>query len=90
MRYYQVRYGGYNHSDILSEKQLSTDAKGERLNPDTMTRENLYACNACLNGEPGYCSESVLHPIDAASKLSPVEVFMLRTYERLGVAPDCI
>jgi hypothetical protein len=84
MRYYQVRYVGWNHSGILSEKQLSTDAKGERLNPDTMTKENLYTCNACLNGEPGYCSESVLHPIDAARKLSPLEVFQVMDIRTSG------
>jgi hypothetical protein len=78
MRYYQVRFSGCNHSSILSERQLkNTEVKGQQLNLDTMAPENLYTSNACLNGEPGYCSESVLHPIDAARKLSPLEVFQV-------------
>ena len=77
MRYYQVRYGGCNHSGILSETQLRTDAMGEQLNPVTMTKENTYQCQACLNDEPGACGETVLHGIESAKKLTLLEVRQL-------------
>jgi hypothetical protein len=73
--YYYVRYAGCDHTALMPEKEFLTGAKGQQLNPETMTKEDLHMCNACLNAERGYCSESVLHPIAAARKLSPLEVF---------------
>jgi hypothetical protein len=77
MRYYQVRYGGCNHNGVLSETQLRTGAKGQELDPDTtmMIKVDLFTCNACLNMEPGYSSDSVLHPIISARMLSPLELY---------------
>jgi hypothetical protein len=80
--YYQVRYGGCNHSGIMSESQLHTSAKGQQINPEIMTSENIFTCNACLNAEPGYCSDTVLHPIISARKLTPLEIFQLGFVER--------
>ncbi len=88
--YHQVRYGGCNHTGILSETQLRTGAKGQQLNPETLAKEDLHMCNACLNGEPG-CNtingeddRTVLRPIVSARKLSPLEVFQIGAIEKKG------
>ena len=73
MRYFQVRYG-CGHRGILLESQLQKDVKGQELNLETMTPENLHTCEACLNGEPGFCSKTTLHPITSVRKMSPLEV----------------
>ena len=83
MEYYRVRYGCGHHS-VLSKNDLQKNVKAHQFNGETMTPENLYTCNACLNGEPGFCDKTTLHPITSAKKLSPLEIFQLGLIEKSG------
>ena len=91
IRYFQVRFGGCNHSSFLTEAQLRSSAKGERLNPEKGVKEDLYMCPACMNGEPGCSSingqddgRSVLRSVASVRRLSPLEVFQIDAIERAG------
>jgi hypothetical protein len=51
--HYNIRLEGCNHEQIMTDTQLVTERKGQRIHRNTGIKEDLYFCNGCLEGKPG-------------------------------------
>jgi hypothetical protein len=70
---YRVVFSGCNHSTIMGEKQLH-DPIETQWNPEKMIHEDVFVCHDCANGKPGFYHSTVLHSVQTATKLTPLEL----------------
>jgi hypothetical protein len=72
---WRVIFAGCNHEAILTDKQLHEPIETQ-FDPVSMHKENMYVCPGCSADyvKPGdFCMNSVLHKVEKATKLSPLD-----------------
>jgi hypothetical protein len=69
---WKVIFSGCNHQAIMSEQELH-DPIETQFNPAKLHKENVYVCHGCAKGEPGFCHNTVLHSVQTATKLTPLD-----------------
>lgn len=63
----------------MSDADLHNNVIETQFNPKTLRRENVYVCDGCAGNtpsgrvQPGFCHNTVLHPIEIAEPLTPLE-----------------
>ena len=59
---------GCNHPQVMSEKELA-DPVEQHFNVEKGHKEDVYVCHGCADGEPGFCMNSILHPVLTATRI---------------------
>jgi hypothetical protein len=68
---------GCNHRHIWDARKIATDVIESRFDLASGSRQDFYVCPKCAapreNGVTDFCMESVLHRIETARKLTPID-----------------
>jgi hypothetical protein len=69
---YRMIFPGCNHQAVMSEEELHYPIE-QQFDPATRTKENVHVCPSCAIGERRFCHNSVLHPVETATRLTPLD-----------------
>ena len=74
---YEVIMQGCHHRHIWDARKIATGVIETRFDVETGTKQDYYLCPKCAapreNGVIDFCTNSVLHKVLRARKLTPLE-----------------